>query len=233
MPTLSRGRFRAIIVLALLPPALASGEERFVPLFNGRNLDGWSGSEGIWRVERGAIVGESTPDHPVERTQYLFWEGGEPADFVLRAEVRLLGGNSGIQFRSKRLPGFDADGYQADYDADLLYVGCLYQPARHIFVNRGMRVGVADDGGRVEERFADPDDLVRGFDPRDWHEYEIDARGSRVVLRLDGEPMCEVDDRHPEHALRSGAIALQLHQGPPMRVEYRAIRLADRSPAGP
>lgn len=204
-------------------------EARFTPIFNGRDLEGWSGSEGFWRVEGGTLIGESTAEHPVERTRYLFWEGGEPSDFVLRAKLRLLGGNSGIQFRSERLPSDDADGYQADYDADGHYIGCLYQPARHIFVTRGVRATIGEDAERTEERFADPDALVKDFDPREWHEYEIEARDSRLVLRIDGEKVCEADDRHPQHSLRSGVIALQLHQGPPMRVEYRDIRLLDLS----
>lgn len=208
-------------------PAAAADEARFVPIFNGQDLEGWAGAEGRWRVESGAIVGESTAEHPIDHTQYLFWEGGEPSDFVLRAKLRLFGGNSGIQFRSKRLPSFDADGYQADYDADGAYVGCLYQPARHIFVTRGVRATIGTDAVRAEERFADPETLLEGFDPREWHEYEIDARGTRLALRIDGKTMCEADDHDPEHSLRSGVIALQIHQGPPMRVEYRDVRLWD------
>jgi hypothetical protein len=231
----SRTRLLIGVVLAITPATATTADEapEFVPIFNGRDLEGWSGAPGMWRVEDGAIVGESTPERPAERTQYLFWEGGEPADFVLRAEVRLFGGNSGIQFRSKRLPGFDADGYQADYDAEGLYVGCLYQPARHVFVTRGLRVAVLPSGERTEERFADADALLAEFGPTAWRTYEIEAQGSRLTLRLDGELMCEVDDRHPEHALLRGVVALQLHQGPPMRVEYRSIRLLDRSAESP
>ncbi|MGL4512541.1 MAG: 3-keto-disaccharide hydrolase [Lacipirellulaceae bacterium] len=221
--------FVVVLGTALTATALAGVQPDFVPIFNGRDLEGWAGDPAVWRVENGAIVGESTPERPVERTQYLFWERGKPANFVLRAEVRLVGGNSGIQFRSKRLPDFDADGYQADYDAEGLNVGCLYQPARHIFVNRGQRVAVLPDGARTEERFADSDDLLAGFDATSWQTYEIEAEGSRLTLRLDGELMCEVDDRHAEHSLYNGVIALQVHQGPPMRVEYREISLLDHS----
>ena len=40
----------------------------YVSLFDGVSLKGWDGNPKFWRVENGAIVGESTPDQP-ERQQ--------------------------------------------------------------------------------------------------------------------------------------------------------------------
>src|SRR5262245_13001071 len=70
-------------------------------LFDGRTLDGWEGDARFWRVEDGALVGESTPEHPCERTTYLVWRGGEVADFELTLAWRMQGGNSGVQLRSR------------------------------------------------------------------------------------------------------------------------------------
>ena len=68
-----------------------------------------------WRVEDRTIIGESTLQKPCEKTHYLYWTGGEPGDFIMRCEIKLLGGNSGIQFRSEKRPDFNTFGYQADF----------------------------------------------------------------------------------------------------------------------
>ena len=72
-------------------------------MFDGSTLKGWDGSSEVWRVENGAITGESTPEKP-SGTTYVIWLGGEPRNFELKAEIKLEGGgaNSGIQYRSAR-----------------------------------------------------------------------------------------------------------------------------------
>ena len=90
------------------PAAPASG---FVSMFNGKDLTGWDGSPGWWQVHDGVLVGESTPDKPCQQTHYLYWQGGEPEDFDLRASDRLHGeANSGIQIRIKKIPVWDTWG---------------------------------------------------------------------------------------------------------------------------
>ena len=79
-------------------------------LFNGRDLTGWDGKPGWWRVEDGAITAESTAEKPCTKHNYLIWHGGEPADFELRFEYRITGGNSGVQIRSREVPDWDMRG---------------------------------------------------------------------------------------------------------------------------
>jgi len=71
------------------------------PMFDGETLKGWDGNTGIWHVENGAIVAESTCEKPTGTT-YLIWQGGQPGDFEIKAELRGEGAgiNSGIQYRS-------------------------------------------------------------------------------------------------------------------------------------
>ena len=73
----------------------------FESLFNGRDLSGWAGKEGLWSVQDGAIVGQTSKDHPVEANTFLIWQGGEPGDFVLKLKVRFTGNNTGVQYRSE------------------------------------------------------------------------------------------------------------------------------------
>lgn len=69
-------------------------------LFDGSTLKGWDGDTSYWHVENGAIVAESTCERPTG-TIYLVWQGGEPADFELKLEMRGEGAeiNSGVQYR--------------------------------------------------------------------------------------------------------------------------------------
>jgi hypothetical protein len=72
-------------------------------IFDGETLNGWDGNKDIWHVEDGAIVAMSTCEKPTGTT-YLIWQGGQPGDFELKAEIRGEGPqiNSGIQYRSFR-----------------------------------------------------------------------------------------------------------------------------------
>ncbi len=72
----------------------------WVPMFDGKTLNGWDGDKSFWRVEDGAIAAESTCEKPTG-TIYLIWQGGEPADFEMKFEMKGEGAavNSGLQYR--------------------------------------------------------------------------------------------------------------------------------------
>jgi hypothetical protein len=74
-------------------------------IFDGKTLEGWDGSPEVWHVENGAIVGESSPQHPSGTTN-IIWRGGRPANFELKVEMKLEGegANGGIQYRSINVP---------------------------------------------------------------------------------------------------------------------------------
>src|SRR5579871_6395194 len=102
----TRGWFVAAIVclVGLLPPGYAAppaGEAGFRAIFNGKDLAGWIGDSAHWTVEDGAITGSNSSDKPLKHNSFLIWEGGKPSDFELRFTYRIVGGNSGVQYRSK------------------------------------------------------------------------------------------------------------------------------------
>ncbi len=74
-------------------------------IFDGQSLKDWDGSPEVWHVEDGAIVGESSPEHPSGTTN-IIWRGGQPANFELKLEMKLegSGANGGIQYRSLNVP---------------------------------------------------------------------------------------------------------------------------------
>jgi hypothetical protein len=201
-------------------------EEGFTSMFNGKDLTGWEGMPGWWEVRDGAIVGQSTPEKP-SRTHYLYWKGGEPADFEMRCLYRISGkgGNSGIQFRSETRPNWDTWGYQADFDTDHQYTGFLYQHGRGLVAGRGQKVVIDADGRKTVTPFAEAAELLKAVKDDDWNEYRILAKGRRIVLWINGVRMCEVEDHEEKYALPKGVIALQMHAGPPMRVEFKDLRI--------
>ena len=226
-----RNRFAAVVAsgLCLIISALhgvhADDEEGFVSMFNGKDLAGWEGKPGGWWVEDGAITSQSTKEKPCLKHHYLYWRGGEPADFILRFKYKIVGGNSGVQFRSETRPNYDTFGYQADIEAGSRWTGCLFQHKRGGVVMRGKRAAISEDGERDESEFAKAEELQKKIKPNDWNDYEIEARGSKIALRINGELMCEVDDRDSKLACHKGIIALQMHPGPPMKVEFKDLRI--------
>ncbi|RME95032.1 MAG: DUF1080 domain-containing protein [Verrucomicrobia bacterium] len=198
----------------------------FVSLFNGKDLTGWDGDPRWWRVEDGALTAESTPEKPCQAATYLIWRGGEPADFELLAEFRLsAAGNSGIQLRSKALPHWDTAGYQADMSGDGGLVGFVYEHARGLIAGRGERVTIRPDGTRQVARLGDPAQLLQAYKKEDWNTYRIVCRGPEITVYLNGTLMCQLTDLDAKHAASQGVIALQMHPGPPMKVQFRNIRL--------
>lgn len=201
-------------------------------LFNGRDLAGWNGDPRYWRVENGAIVGRTTAETPLLQNTFIRWEGGPVDDFTLRLRFRMTGGNSGVQYRSRVLGGWSLAGYQADIDADNRYTGMIYEEGGRGFVaRRGQRV-VAEADGRmnVVGSVGDPDELASRIRKGEWNTLEITARGNQIVHRVNGRVTAEVTDDQPEARAESGVLALQLHTGAPMTVEFRDIVLTRLAP---
>jgi len=218
----------AICTFAITSLAFAdepADEAGFVSMFNGKDLTGWEGKPGGWWVEDGAITSQSTKENPCVKHHYLVWSVDEPADFILRFRYKIAGGNSGLQFRSERRPNFDTWGYQADLEAGPQWTGCLFQHSRGGVVMRGKRAVISEDGMRKEEDLAPAEELQKKVKPDDWNDYEITARGSKIALAINGELMCEVDDRDAKLACKKGIIAVQMHPGPPMKVQFKDLRI--------
>ena len=182
-------------------------------------------------------MGESRTEHPLERTTYLTWSGGEVADFELTFQFRITGGNSGLQFRSRRGPEHAVTGYQADIEDGTSWTGGIYeQDGRGVVCRRGERVTFDERGEKHVEVFADGAELQRGIREHEWNEYRVRAVAERIELAVNGATTAEMIDRDPARAARRGVLALQLHQGPPMKVEFRQlslVRLGDGPPLEP
>jgi hypothetical protein len=208
--------------------ATAEMEDGFTLIFNGKDLTGWEGEPGYWSVEDGALTGQTTKEHPLDHPSYIFWRGGKPADFEIRATYRFVGdhGNSGINFRSQQLPNWDVKGYQADMETGPNYTGILYEcNQRAIMTQRGQKVVIDEKGKREVTTLAPSAELQKHIKPNDWNEYVVIARGPEIVLQVNGVVMSHVIDREKGKAAADGVITLQLHPGRPMKVQFKNIRI--------
>jgi hypothetical protein len=205
-------------------------EEGFKSMFNGKDLSGWKGDTNYWSVEDGAITGRTTPSNLLKYNTFLIWEGGQPADFELRFKYKIVGGNSGVQYRSRVIDEakYVVSGYQADIDSSPQYTGMNYEEkARTFLAQRGQRVTIAADGTKQEETIGDKDELQQKVKKEDWNDYTVVARGNRLQHYVNGTLMSEVIDNQADKAAKSGVIALQVHQGPPMTVQYKDFRIKE------
>lgn len=212
-------------------------QDGFVPLFDGKTLDGWDGNPKLWKVEEGAIVGTTSDDAPMKHNEFLIWEGSA-SDFELRLEFRVADygkGNSGIQYRAKRFPKVGkwvVGGYQADIDRTNRYMGILYEErGRGILVLAGEKAelhpGENNSGVKKEvtESLGKPAELLKHVKAGEWTDFHIIAEGNHLVHKINDQVVMEVTDHDKKHAAESGLIALQLHAGPAMKIEFRNIRL--------
>jgi len=222
-----------LIAMTTMAPAQGTDAEGFASLFNGKDLSGWKGDSVHWSVEDGAITGKTTPETLLKgHNTFLVWQGGNPGDFELRLKFKIRGGNSGIQYRSKLLDPEKVivGGYQADIDATGRYTGINYEEkGRGILTERGQKVEIDADGKKnVVATLGDKDELFKKVNPDDWNEYVITAHGNHLTHAINGATMSEVIDNQSAKAATAGILALQLHAGPAMTIQFKDIRLKEQ-----
>jgi hypothetical protein len=205
-----------------------------IPLFNGKDLTGWDGDPRLWSFRDGVVRGETTKENPAKGNTFLIWKGGEVGDFELRLSFRIRNGNSGIQYRSKHLPFKETDqnkwvvsGYQAEVEDTPGKVGFLYhEKGRGYLCNVGDKVVIGEDGKpRVVGKLGDRAVIGRAYKKGDWNDYIIIAKGNHLVHYINGVQTIDVIDNDPKGSALKGILALQIHQGPPMLVEFKNVRL--------
>lgn len=219
----------------------------FEPIFNGTSLEGWEGDTTYWRVENGSIVGEITPETLLNANTFIIWKEGQPGDFELKTEFRISEqGNSGINYRSEKLDTipFALRGYQADIDGQRRYTGQNYEERkRTTLAYRGEQVVVlsqknTEDSGslranvknnawqsrEVTGSLGHPDSLKAKISS-DWNECHLIIKGHRMQHYVNGILMSDVTDNDSINRRASGMLGVQVHVGPPMKVEYRNILL--------
>ena len=213
---------------SMVPPLEESG---FTQIFDGKSLEGWDADPDYWRVENGAIVGQTKADHQPKQNIFCIWRGGQPADFELKLQYRMTGGNSGIQYRSIERPDvakWVMQGYQADIDAEQMFTGQIYEERGRGFVAlRGM-FSYAADGKKpgLVGSVGDSDQLKSVIKNDDWNDMDIIARGDTLIQLINGHVMSMMVDDDTAKRKMDGLIGIQLHVTKTgMKIEVRNIRI--------
>jgi 3-keto-disaccharide hydrolase len=194
--------YLSIIVLILLtgfttPPKKQS-------LFNGKDLTGWKiyGTE-KWYVKNGLLICESGPD---KQYGYLATEKFYK-NFDLTVEfLQVSDGNSGVFFRST-VEGTKIFGWQ-----------CEVAPKGHD------TAGIYESYGRGWLKQID-DDKENILKPGKWNKMRLRVDGDRVQTWLNGTPMVDITDEKIGQG--NGSIALQIHEGGGIKVEWRNLLIEE------
>ncbi|GAB2769185.1 DUF1080 domain-containing protein [Rhabdobacter roseus] len=224
-------------------------KEGFVKIFDGKSLKGWEGDTKYWRVENGNLVGEITPETLLKTNSFIIWKGGEPADFELKGEFMITkDGNSGINYRSERLADipYALKGYQADIDGKINYTGQNYEErGRTTLAYRGEAARILPQEGTsasaegvrakvsrnawtdrsVTGSLGTSDSLKTLIKSEDWNEFHLVIKGNRLQHYVNGVLMSDVTDDDAVNGKRKGLLGVQVHVGPPMKVQYRNLRI--------
>ena len=198
-------------------PVLTEEERRdgFVPLFNGRDLSGWSGDTKGYAAVDGKIVIDP------ERGGGNLYTEKEFEDFVLRFEFKLPpAANNGVGVRAP----LEGDAAYQGMEVQILEDSSPVWWGLHAFQYHGSFYGI------IPAR--------RGAlrPPGEWNAEEIELRGRKVVVRVNGTTVVDgdldeasaggtIDGRdHPGLARTKGHIGFLGHGS---RVEFRRIRVKE------
>lgn len=222
-----------VLILSAVPAApLTRAADRtnegFVSVFDGKSLDGWDGDSRFWSVTDGAITGQTTKDSQPAHNTFLFWKG-DVSDFELRCKCREVGGNSGIQFRSKRLPDFVAAGYQADMGPGKNHNGKIYDEhgKRGFLASVGETTVISPDG---KKQIVSTDEAAAKYanalDLKNWFDYRIVAKGNHLQTYINGKLIADCTDNDMSHAALTGVLGFQIHKlKDGMTVQFKDIEL--------
>lgn len=243
--------FLSLLVLLSNTPKVnnPTAERGFKQIFDGKTLNGWEGDPTYWRVENGSLVGEITPATVLKRNTFIIYRKEQPANFELKCEVKITKqGNTGINYRSvELLPDLPLGmrGYQADIDGANRFTGQNYEErGRTTLAYRGEITTINEQTDtslyanvrsksqknawmdrKVVGSLGHMDTLKTHIKSEDWNEIHIIANGNRLQHFVNGVLMSDVTDYDNINGKKAGYIGVQVHVGPPMKVEYRNIRL--------
>ena len=233
-------------------PAFAADEAGFKSIFNGKDLTGWEGNPKLWSVKDGTITGITPPSEKdpkrgaITHNTFLVNKDLTVKDFELRFSYRIVNGNSGVQYRSKVQSqgewGPIVAGYQADFEAGKTYSGILYEEkGRGILAQRGQKTTVKAEkevegkDGKKQRRaevavtgsVGKSEDIQAAIKNEDWNDYVIIAKGNHLQHFINGKQTVDVTDEGGDKAAKEGILALQIHVGPPMTVQFKNLRIKE------
>jgi hypothetical protein len=184
------------IILMIGVNLLVEAKPKWVSLFNGKDLTGWTiRGKAAWSVKAGVLVGEGGMGH--------IYTDAACTDFEAKGEFRLseVGSkaNSGFYFRANP-PEDNLDGYPRGYEAQICnsqdaYTGWLWKP--------GTPTGKATEL------------LTKNGE---WFTYQIKAVGTHIQFWINNKLVMTYDDSD----FKTGHFAIQGHN-PGMKIEAKNL----------
>ena len=246
----SQFRFHILLTLAaglMSWSSISSAQDSASPsksLLNGIDLTGWDGDPRFWRVEGSELIGETTESNKTEKNTFLVYRGGEVADFDLTFKYRVVGQNSGIQYRSTEVGKWSIGGYQADFEAQHhksdkgpidKFSGMFFDEQGRMFMGqRGQSVIVRSNPENPKKpnievigMLGDPDELEKKISRTDWNEMRVIACVFMFTHIINGQVMSVALDEDTVSRKGSGLLAFQLHSGPAMQIRIKDMKIRD------
>ena len=220
----------------------------FYSIFNGQNLDGWEGDSKYWSVEEGILVGEVTPETILKNNSFIIYKKEQPENFEIKLEYRISDlGNSGINYRSEILSNnpYALRGYQADIDGQNKYTGQNYEEKKRttlayrgeqVVINtmpkyidtNNLRSNISKNCWQTRDVVASlklKKNLESQTENNDWNQVHLIVNGNRLLHYINAELLSDVTDLDTINRTFKGHIGVQVHVGPPMKIEYRNMKL--------
>lgn len=239
-------RILSSLLLALLAAGLSTtradetpGAAGFTSLFNGKDLTGWEGLDGFWSVKDGVIDGSETKEKSVQ-TDLILTDSKDHPDKYTNFELHLKwqmvspAGNSGVQFRSviNNPQTLHAGGYQADIDSGSVHTGSIYDESgvaggRKTMSNRGEKTTWDSQNERHATPLPETDADLKALlhSTGDWNEIVLKVQGNHYQYTINGHLMTDLTDESPKAVLKGGVIALQMHAGFTMDIQFKDISI--------
>lgn len=241
-------QFIILILLALSFSCKNNKDKReFISIFNGKDLEGWQGDATYWRVENGILTGEVTPETILKRNSFIIYKKEQPENFELKLEYKITNsGNSGVNYRSaliETMP-FALRGYQCDIDGKNKYTGQNYEEKKRTTLaymgetvtipqmpdsipKQNIRKNVKRNCWQTRDVSTTKlkSDLVSTIKPNDWNTIHLIVKDNKMQHYVNGVLFSEVTDLDEVNRSTKGYIGVQVHVGPPMKIEYKTIEL--------
>ena len=215
--------------LCLAANIASAGEEGFVPIFNGKDLDGWQGIGGdtsSYYVEDGQLICKDTGKVHIFTTK-------EYANFILRLEIKIdAGGNNGVGIRTQVSKQPHLEGTEVQVLDDPYYDRGIPREGKEPkdwvplkdYQHHGSLYGVV------------PAKTGQLKPTGQWNQEEVICDGRRVKVTLNGVVIVDADfdkvkpidgHEHPGLFYEKGFIGLHAHGNYGAKVYFRNLRIKE------
>ena len=227
-----------ILLIALSTLTLTAAEKNSPnisteKIFNGKDLNNWSGYRDVWTVDDGTILADTSKQEDMQ-TNWLIWNDDLPDSYEVSYQYKFLTEvvNAGVQYNAVigNPKTFKVKGFQADLADSGRLPGALYvHGGLGVLGLRGSQIEIKDSQSNITKEFNVPEDFQAGTKKGEWATYRIIYYKNRALHIINDWLMMDIHviDMDPELVGRK--LAFQIHRAPksPMKIQFKDIELRD------